>query len=883
MNQLNYPGAKWWKFDFHTHTPASFDFKDFKDKSVTPQQWLQHFIDQGIHCVAITDHNTGAWIDKLKAELKHLEQNKNKPPLYLFPGVEISVNGGVHVLAIFDPSKTKSDIDSLLGAVDYQGEKGNSNTETKESFVKVVKIIEEQGGIAIPAHVDRDKGLFQLKGPTLQQALNSPYIHAIELCDTAFTKPQLYKDQKLNWTEVCGSDLHDFQKQQRFTWIKMNEPTIEGLKLALIDGPSASVNRKMKDHPNQHSDHIIEEITIENAKYIGKPKALCLKFSPFLNTIIGGRGSGKSTLLEFMRLCLRREKDIPESLKPELKKYFEYEYSDDGLLCDNSKLSLIYRKGEKRYRLNWLTTAEGPSLEVEGEGEWKKETGDIPTSFPVSIYSQKQIFALAQKPDHLLKIIDQEPSIEYDEFYQKYKSLKNSYKQKKQKITEYNEKIEQKNKFSGQLNDVTRQIDEIKKSGHKDIMEKYHQRKTQLSVIKILEEGWENIRSDLQKTQENTTPPSVNLDILNQDKEILDDVRDINQQWQKINEQMAKLLETATSIINDWQQRKDKAPWMQRIKHDCEQYEQIHTQLKEKNIDPDKYPHLLNLQEYYQEEINSITEYNELLEQENKECQNIVKDIQKNREELTKSRKSFLKKILENHQLFKMDIKLFGQEWTEIEQELRKILQCAGDRFEKDFNFLKEEYKQSNEKTKAINRIKEYLNEIRKGKSESQDKRFATHIKGLSGESINDLMCWFPEDALNITLENQQKIQQGSPGQKTATLLAFILSYGTEPLLLDQPEDDLDNELIYNLIVKKIREIKSTRQVIVITHNANIVVNGDSEMVFPLEIHEGQSIVKNPSSIQDSNTREKICSVLEGGREAFKQRYKRIHLEKNHV
>ena len=78
-------------------------------------------------------------------------------------------------------------------------------------------------------------------------------------------------------------------------------------------------------------------------------------------------------------------------------------------------------------------------------------------------------------------------------------------------------------------------------------------------------------------------------------------------------------------------------------------------------------------------------------------------------------------------------------------------------------------------------------------------------------------------------------------------------------------------------------KIKSKRQVIVVTHNANIVVNGDAEMVFPLTVKNGQSIINHSSSIQDSQIRQQICHILEGGREAFKQRYKRIHLEQNNV
>ena len=142
-----------------------------------------------------------------------------------------------------------------------------------------------------------------------------------------------------------------------------------------------------------------------------------------------------------------------------------------------------------------------------------------------------------------------------------------------------------------------------------------------------------------------------------------------------------------------------------------------------------------------------------------------------------------------------------------------------------------------------------------------------------------DLILWFPEDNLKITLgTNRQPIKRGSPGEKAAALLAFILSYGDEPLLLDQPEDDLDNELIYDLIVLQLRKTKTKRQVIVVTHNANIVVNGDAEMVLPLEVVKGQTYVQQPASIQQKNVRESICNILEGGEKAFEQRYRRIHL-----
>ena len=107
--------------------------------------------------------------------------------------------------------------------------------------------------------------------------------------------------------------------------------------------------------------------------------------------------------------------------------------------------------------------------------------------------------------------------------------------------------------------------------------------------------------------------------------------------------------------------------------------------------------------------------------------------------------------------------------------------------------------------------------------------------------------------------------------------MAFILSYRNEPLVLDQPEDDLDNHLIYDLIVTQLRGIKQKRQVLVVTHNANIVVNGDAENIIALDVRSGQTQIVTQGGLQERSIRDEICRVMEGGREAFDQRYKRIN------
>ena len=111
MNEWMWNGARWWKFDFHTHTPASSDYgrghQQQELRQQSPKDWLLDYMRAEVDCVAVTDHNSGDWIDRLKTAIEELKADSPSDyrELFLFPGMEISVHGGIHLLAIFDPSK----------------------------------------------------------------------------------------------------------------------------------------------------------------------------------------------------------------------------------------------------------------------------------------------------------------------------------------------------------------------------------------------------------------------------------------------------------------------------------------------------------------------------------------------------------------------------------------------------------------------------------------------------------------------------------------------------------------------------------------------------------------------------------------------------------
>ncbi|MDZ9917589.1 AAA family ATPase, partial [Escherichia coli] len=543
---MNWIGSRWWKFDFHNHTPASDDYGKGPNQAqymqITHKDWLLNYMRQGIDCVAVTDHNSGAWIDPLKQALKELasESHEDYRPLYLFPGVELTVQGNIHILAIFGEDKTTSDIDSLLGAVRYRGTKGKSDGCSECSAVEVIDEIARSGGLAIPAHVDQASGLFTVcTGNTLEQVLDNKCVFAMEVTDLAKAKPQLYIGKNLNWAEILGTDSHhpSGTGNQRypgshFTWVKMSEPSYDGLRLALVDG---ALSLKRSDNftgdPNIHGQLAIESIVVDDAKYLGRGQSLTCQLNPWLNTIIGGRGTGKSTSLEFLRIALKRKGEIPKSLEKEFTKYSQTskDRQDEGLLKDSTKITVGFRKDGGRFRITWSNTDDIYSIEEEtAPGVWCASEGDIAQRFPVRIYSQKQIFELAKHPQALLQVVDDAPEVNHRDWQLKWDELVSKYLSLRAQEREVQAGLQEESVTKGQLEDVKRKLDVFEKAGHADVLKAYQLRQNQSKAMDSWVTTWEDSAEQVRDISGSLLPAELDLqyfDIGNaDDKELFDTI-----------------------------------------------------------------------------------------------------------------------------------------------------------------------------------------------------------------------------------------------------------------------------------------------------------------------------------------------------------------------
>jgi hypothetical protein len=163
------------KFDLHIHTPAS---ECFPDKNIIPSQIVQKAIEMGLSAIAITDHNRGEWVDKVKEAAK----GKN---LTIFPGVEITVGDAHnHIIAILDVDKTTRDIEDLLTTARILHNKfGKKDAFSDKSVNEVIDIITSEifNGLAIPAHIDSTNGIFkQMKGIPRRDVIQNSKLLAVE-------------------------------------------------------------------------------------------------------------------------------------------------------------------------------------------------------------------------------------------------------------------------------------------------------------------------------------------------------------------------------------------------------------------------------------------------------------------------------------------------------------------------------------------------------------------------------------------------------------------------------------------------------------------------------------------------------------------------------
>ena len=924
------PGAKWWRVDFHTHTPHSWDaYRTVKSKTgvptITEQEWLLAHMAAGLDAVVVTDHNGGGWIDGLKTEYQSLaaEQPSGFRPLAIFPGFELTVGDGFHQLVILDPSAGTTEVTALLGAVEYPvSEHGNHEGKTQKSALDCFKKLLEHDCILIPAHVNGKKGLLHNRILSLPGAGSvepvkpndvvlqiDPRSRSAMLAHSEIFALECWWFGKPDWdlTEdtvpgksfatVFGSDSHGQSKiGRRTTWVRMAEPTLEGLRVALLDGAPSVQPFVAGEKPGPNAACRICGITISGTRHIGRNQPERLDFNPSLNAIIGGRGTGKSSILELIRKTTKQD-GAAWRTDPDIHKTYDAllrAMTDDP--TQKPVIELDYELHGQIFRLRW-SKADGYALsERQQDGNFSAAAGEAwETRFPMRIFSQKQLYAFRKQTAALLDEVDAAPQLGIPEWKRTWDRNAAEFVQLRGKIAALDSELRQRANLQAQLEDKRREIRVLEDAGHKAVLQQLALRRRQRGEL----EKWDESSAPLAATVEEAAailglpPLALTLGISAGAEETKLAAASEKFRSELANE--AAVLREASQRVKlaraAWLAERAASGWQQRNDESEAAYKQLIESLAGKtNVPPEQYGQLVQQEQVLKKQIEKLdaraTEKDSLTQR----AKTLFEEIKTHRELLSTTRAEFLKKLFNEESSLKPTLKPRGDISGGI-SELRWILgreQGVSDaEFENIAKFLPAT-SDAADLDARVGKVKTALLHVNRTGELPQDtdglywnRPFLSHLKARSTEDMSKVLLWFPPDDLDLHYRqgNSGKfkpLKDASAGQVTAAVLAFILAQGDDPLVLDQPEDDLDNQLIYDLIVRELRSNKQRRQVIVVTHNPNIVVNGNADLIIPLHVQGDQTSIPVRGALQDAEVRKWVCDIMEGGREALERRFRCI-------
>ncbi len=826
--------------------------------------FLESFHDEEC-CIAVTDHNYdhSALLD---AFIKAAKDSSIK----VICGVEINIQG-VHVLALFSKKlygkATFSDgLNTFLTKVNVVNKKENGTlTVSDKSYTEVIDEIRNIGGIIIYPHCGSSNGLFQEKGKTDRTHLADHFNYqefnilqcrnaegCIKTAAYIASNPNLSSGScfTLASDARCLRDVLSPDQDDNYTWIKA-DPTFEGLMQITFE-PESRVMIQANKPEDKPGYQVIDRIKLNSSLVFNDE----IQLNPNLNSIVGGRSTGKSVLLTSIAKKLK-------TVRPTLTDYkIEYNKFVAGISGD---------------------------LEV----FWKD--GEINNDREIEFFQQGYMYELATNQKRLSDLIQ-------DILKLKGKShLIQAFSSKK---------AETKKSISSFINDVFQVLKDIKeKSGQK--LEKGDRKGIQDEISRLDKElNNLNSASFTEKEQQSYEEHKQTIETSNQKKEVI----------QKDREQIIYLNEVSvfresieyemTSISVDSRRRiselfnsiRDEvdSKWrhgLQVVIAGLDEEDQKGSDAIEKSKNNEDY---VKVSAAYKNS-DQLSELEEKLKIQRQKLFEIVA-IEEELNELTKQKQALVIKINDYHKSY----------YTEI-SELIPQLSDQQDGLEINAHIIFDEEKYSDLLQSALNQ-QSYSNQFTSNFTYVDDEQYSKHVTDLFGDIISrnlTLKGGYTFESLASSVLSEcfyslsydlvyegDNFNQMSDGKKAFVVLKLLLDFSDKncPILIDQPEDDLDNRAIYLDLVQYIKKKKILRQIIVATHNPNIVVGADSELVVVANQHgvknenHGSNKFEYKSgslentrefdstsryTLESQGVREHVCVILEGGSVAFKLREKK--------
>lgn len=939
MNDTNL-GSIWNKWDLHVHTPASFYWKGGKllgamtdeEKSQSLKEFVETVNKSDCIAFSIMDYWTFDWFIELQ---KYLKSHTDELKKTVFPGMELRVECpvdyrlNIHVLlsdqltaqqlmdfksklqirvgatnkilsngSLIDLAKslgvdkakahgfkdptTLSDEDLLrLGSMTAEVTKDSLS----DAFTQIPK---GSGYVVLP--YDTSDGLLKLDWSKHPQSDNyfMQSSHIFETRDQrnidlfCGLKTEENNDFFDNFFKtlnskpkpcVSGSDAHSYTEYGKFptdkcTWIKA-DPTFEGLKQIVYE-PSERVKIQTNNPYEDRTKIYFNSIELSGGTHYVIPN-LKLPLNRELITLIGGRGSGKSAFLDTFAFLNEEHMKTDRNGK---KKIVEYYRTNEGKVVPNPafllKTSLVDKDGKIvafEKQLSDHANFELPFLYLGQESLSGISTNDYELTKTICDLVGIDINEIGQQ-----ELISKARSVLSD--------IENTKKQIEDIVNRYvslgfNHATSLETWIKGYLTKLIEQQKRLSSKETRKILEEINKKTEKGLKLKDLREKSEILASQFQHNSFNTEIQKYNADLLKiypDSKQLqLIDTSKLLAEIEKVKTQTSTDMDILRKEIITQKQELIKQGIKEDVNTLLQASENLQRQITNVQKDLQNYEQGLKVVKILHTERGKIlTEIQSSTEKVKQAITNAYVAFKSSRDGSSKEEIDLFEKIMQGVGIegkVQFDTKTFINEVLDSyfdnrkvpnETELKKVVGGQNtDGTPKDITFdalskwvQSDLYSQSYFSKGGLNGITEYIF--------TQWPKFV-RVRAIA--KLNDK----PTDLLSI-------------GQRGTLLLKVYLATASakQVFVIDQPEDNLDNSFIMNELVPLLRKAKKSRQIIISTHNANLVVNTDAEQVIVARLDQENGYLSG--SLENSEIIENVCEILEGGEEAFKKREQKYNI-----
>jgi chromosome segregation protein len=864
-------GAEWIRVDFHLHTEADLTRRDFYtgDPDFYNSAYVDALDKAGIRLGVITNHN------KFEAgEFRSLRSAAKKKGIGLLPGVELSVNdgaNGIHTLVVFSDAWLADGQDHInpfltvafegKTPAQYEQENGRSSL----SLVETIKKLEgyHRDFFLVFAHVERNSGLWkELDGGRIEELGRNEFFRrrtlGFQLVEThdGASKGVPCRTKVQSWlkdwypAEVEGSDpksIAEIGKGKR-CYLKLGELSFEAVKFALGDPAS----RVAKELPKRTASHI-RSLHFDGGILNGQT----LHFSPELNTLIGIRGSGKSSILEAIRYVL--DIPLPADDKPRDTKYKE------GLikhtLGSGGKVTLTACDTYGQEFTVSRIFREAPNVYLGGKLQPGVSIRETVLRRPI-YFGQKDLSSTGEgfETDLVEKLVGE-----------KLRPLRAEIDTQRQRVREavtrflkLSTTAEQKRQYEGELADAKFRLKKFEEYGIADKLKK--------------RVGFQQDAAALKRIRERVESFIVGLNSFLAEHE--DELRNAPtyvsaQNAPFFTEYYAEFAHVITQLDKLKQVESDTRAAAGRLDAKQNEFEEARRGLQEEFAQIER-----QLAEELKQTGAAAIQPDDFLQQQQRKtkAEQMLEALSKQESQKTTIRNALLEEIDKLNELWLREFNAIKEELDRVNANhpaLQIAAEFKGDK-EAAVGFMQQLFRGSNIRETTLRAVMaDYADfgalfrELDKAKTKAgstPDAFETTFVQNLA-----DFVTWQVPSRFAIRYRNKE-LKHHSLGQRASALILYVLSQRqNDVIIIDQPEDDLDNQTIYDDVIKLIREMKPFTQFIFATHNANFPVLGDAEQVHACR-YEDERVHLLSGSIDSRPVQDAIINIMEGGEEAFNRR-----------